>query len=76
MEIDKFVANFASQFEETDVNEFSSTKKFRELEEWNSLIALQIIAMVDDEYGVKITGEDIRKSQAIEDIYNIVKLRI
>lgn len=75
MEIEKFVANFAAQLEETDAKEISALKKFRELDEWNSFVALTIIAMVDDEYGIKITGEDIRKSQTIEDIYNIVKAK-
>ena len=49
--------------------------KFRELEEWSSLVALGVIAMVDEEYGVKIKGDDIRNSQTINDIYEIVKSR-
>jgi hypothetical protein len=36
------------------------------------IIALSIIAMVDDEYGVTIKGDDIRKSETIEDLFNII----
>jgi len=76
MEIQKFVQNFAAQFEETDAEVFKSDTIFREIDEWSSLTALSIIAMVDEEYSVKLTGEDIRNSKLIEDIYQIVLSRI
>jgi len=67
-----FIKNFAELFEETNATEFKSGTKFRDIEEWSSLIALSIIAMVDEKYNVNLTGDDIRKSQTIEDIFNIV----
>jgi acyl carrier protein len=76
MDILSFVNNFAAQFDETDANAFTPETDFRNLDEWTSLIALSIIAMVDDEYNVKIKGDDIRSSTTIEDLYHIVKSRI
>lgn len=76
MEMNEFVQNFASQFEDTQASEFQATTNFREIDEWSSLTALSIIAMVDEEYKVKLTGEEIRNSQSIMDIYNIVKSKI
>lgn len=73
MESKIFVENFAAQFEDTEPSEFSMDTYFRELNEWGSLTALSIIAMVDEEYGIKLTGEDIRSSNTIEDLFNIVK---
>jgi len=69
----KFIENFAAQFEETDAEEFSPETIFREIEEWSSLTALSIIAMVDEEYHVRLTGDDIRSSKTIEDVYNCVQ---
>jgi acyl carrier protein len=37
------------------------------------MIALSVIAMIDDEYGITIKGNDIRASTTIEDLYSIVK---
>lgn len=71
-----FISNFASQFDETEMSQFSADTKFRTLEEWSSLTALSIIAMVDEEYSVKLKGDDIRNSQTIEDLFNIVKSRV
>lgn len=75
MESNLFVQNFASQFDDTNPSEFSIETRFRNIDEWSSLVALSIIAMVDEEYKVKLTGDDIRNSQTISDIYNIVKSR-
>ena len=75
MNIDNFVKNFASQFEETPIEKFKADTNFREIEEWNSLIALSIIAMVDEEYDAKLTGDDIRNSVTIADIFEKVKTK-
>ena len=76
MEIENFVSNFAQQFEESEDIVFNSNTKFKEIDEWSSLLALSIIAMIDEEYSVKIKGDDIRNSEAIEDLFNIVKSRL
>lgn len=76
MELNEFVAHFAEQFEDTDASVFTPETRFRELEEWSSLMGLSIIAMVDDEYDVTIKGDDIRKSNTIQDIYEIVKNKV
>jgi len=72
MELDNFVKNFADQFEETDLQLVHAGTKFRDLEEWSSLAAMSIIAMVDEAYKIKLTGDDIRKSNTIEDIFNVI----
>ena len=76
MELNEFVAHFAAQFEDTDKSLFTPQTAFRELEEYSSLIALSLIAMVDEEYDVSIKGNDIREAVTIEDLYNIVKSKM
>lgn len=76
MEIKEFIENFAAQFDDTDASEFKAETIFKELDEWSSLIALSIIAMVDEEYDITIKGDDIRNSETIMDLYNIVNSRI
>lgn len=76
MELDLFIENFAEQFEDTDSSEITAATEFKTLDEWSSLIALSVIAMVDEEYEVTIKGEDIRNSNTVEDLFNIVKSRV
>ena len=73
MELKDFIANFAEQFDDTDASEITATTVYKDLDEWSSLIALSIIAMVDEEYDVQLKGDDIRGAVTVEDLFNIVK---
>ena len=73
MEIKEFIENFAAQFDDTDASVFTPETVFHELDEYSSLIALSIIAMVDEEYDVTLKGDDMRSAVTIEDLFNIVK---
>jgi acyl carrier protein len=75
MELSDFIENFAEQFENTDQSEFTAQARFRELEEWDSLIALSVIAMADDKYKVALKGDDLLNSHTIQDLYDKVKSR-
>ena len=76
MELNQFVENFAAQFDDTDASVFAPETKFRDLEEWSSLVALSIMAMVDEEYDVVLKGDDIRSATTIEDLFNVVNGRL
>lgn len=73
MELKDFIANFAAQFDETNVSEFKPETRFKDLDEWSSMITLGIIAMADEEYNVRLKGDSIRNSVTIEDLYNVIK---
>ena len=73
MEFKEFIENFAAQFDDTDASVFTPETVFHELDEYSSLIALSIIAMVDEEYDVTLKGDDMRSAVTIEDLFNIVK---
>ncbi len=76
MSLDQFIDYFVDLLDETDPDTISATTRFKELEEWSSLVALSVIAMIDEEYDVEFRGDDIRGSNTIEDLYNIVKKRV
>lgn len=76
MEIEKFIENFANQFDETDVSQFNINTIFRELDEWSSIMALTIIAMIDEEYDVQLKGDDMRNSNTIEELFNVVNSKL
>lgn len=76
MEINEFVDKFADQFDDIDTEDFSADTDFRANDEWSSLTALSVIAMVDEEYDVTLKGDDIIQSKTIGDLFNIVKSRL
>jgi acyl carrier protein len=73
MNLNEFITKFAEQFDDTDISVLEAGTEFRDIDEWSSMIALSVIAMIDDEYGITIKGDDIRSSKTIEDLYNKVK---
>lgn len=73
MEIKEFISNFSDQFVDTDVSVFTAETKFRELDEWSSLIALSVLAMIDEEYDVQLKAEQMKKACTIQELFDIVK---
>ena len=76
MEINDFIANFADQFENTEASELTAETKFRELDEWSSLLALSILAMVDEEYDVQLKGEEMRATNTIQELFDLVASKL
>ena len=76
MEIKNFIENFAEQFDDTELSEFKPETVFHELDEYTSLIALSIIAMVDEEYGVTLNANDMSSAVTIEDLFNTVNSKL
>lgn len=75
MEIKEFIEKFAEVFDDTEASALTPQTKFRELGEWSSLSALGLIAMVDEEYEIELKGDDIRKAETINDLFEMVKQR-
>ena len=75
MDIKNFIENFAEQFDDTELSEFTPETVFHELEEYTSLIALSIIAMADEEYGVTLNANDMSSSVTIQDLFDKVKAK-
>lgn len=73
MDLEKFIADFVEQFDDTDASEIKADTEFHELEEWSSLTAMSIIAMVKTTYGKTITGAEMRQCDTVEDIFNLIK---
>lgn len=72
MEINSFISKFAEQLEETDPQEITASTEFRNLEEWSSLTALSILAMVDEEYDVQLDAAKMREANTVKELFDIV----
>ena len=72
MELNDFLSHFREQFDDTDPNEIDSSTVYKDLDEWSSLIAFSVIAMVKVEYGKTVTGAEIRHCNTVEDLFNTV----
>ncbi len=71
--MEKFIENFAAQFDETETSAFTANTSFKDLDEWDSMLALSVIGMVDEEYAKTINGDDIRNATSIKQLFTIVQ---
>lgn len=76
MEITSFIENFVDQFEDANVDQFNPETKFREVDGWSSLVALSVLAMIDEEYDVQLKGEEMKKAQTIQELFDLVQSKI
>lgn len=76
MEIKDFIVKFAEQYDDVNVDNLSPETNFRDVEGWSSLVALSVIAMVDEEYDVSLKGDDISNHSTIQELFNVVKGRL
>jgi len=69
----KFIENFHEILEDTQLSELNQQTNFKNLDEWDSMMALMLIAMVDEKYNKQINGTDIKESNTLEDLFNLIK---
>lgn len=69
----EFIENFKEALEVEEGTTVALEDKFRELEDWDSLARLSVIAMLDEEYDVQIEEEDFEQLVTVEDLFKKVK---
>ena len=74
--MEKFVNCFFELLDDTDKSLITSDTVFKELEEWTSILALSLIAMVDEVYDVTLDTDDIRGANTLEDLYRAIQQKM
>lgn len=72
MDEKQFIEIFATIFDEIDTSSFTLDTNFKDNEEWSSLTALGLLAVMEEEFDKTLSGKEIENSHTIRDIYNIV----
>lgn len=75
MDIKDFMKKFAEAIEMDSAEGLKEDTRFRNLEEWNSLAVLSVIAMLDEEYDIQIENVDFKKLETIGDIAQFIENR-
>lgn len=70
--LEQFTQKLLNEYEDESALTVKATDKLRETEFWTSMHALITLAFVNTEYGVTLTGEELRSAQTIADIYQMV----
>ena len=55
-------------FEDIDTSTFDIKTEFKNNDEWDSMTALSLITILDQEFGISISGEKIKELNTIEEL--------
>lgn len=72
MKEDKFIREFIEELEEIPNIKIDLNTRFRDLDDWDSMTSMMIITMIDENYGVIITPEEMLKAKTLKDLYNLI----
>ena len=68
-----FIENFKDILDEPEEINLSLETRFKDLDEWDSLTSLSLMAMVDSEYNIKLNADEINKSETLSDLLTLIK---
>jgi acyl carrier protein len=74
-DISTFISKIGQEIDGIEPGTLKPQTNYRELPEWSSMHALVIIALAETEYNVTLTGEDLRKCQTVQDLYDVINSR-
>jgi len=73
---EEFEANIRDVLEVEDDVVLNRDEVLEDSEYWSSMHALLVMAMAESEYDVSITGEDLRKSRTLGNIFELINSKV
>ena len=67
--MEEFLVNFYEILEDTEKHQIKENSEFKNLDDWDSMTALMLIAMVDEKYEEQINAKDIEETTTLEELY-------
>ena len=61
---------------EVDQDEYSAEMKINQLETWDSLKHMEFVVSLEEEFKIKLTGDEIAAMQTFQDVENMLKSKV
>ncbi len=76
MRVEEFIEKIVEEFPDLDKSDIAPEMDFRDHVEWDSINALVLIAMVNVEYDVIITAQELINAATVNDVFEVVKKKV
>jgi acyl carrier protein len=73
--IEDFTKQLEAELEDLEPGSLKPDTNYHEMDNWNSMYALLVIAFIDANFNVTLNAEDLRSTKTVRDLYSIVKSR-
>jgi acyl carrier protein len=72
MDINELIGKLQGEFEDIPAGTLKPETKISDIEGWGSMHALIVIALADTDYNVTIKGDELRKVQSVQELYDLI----
>ena len=72
MELNKFIKLLEEELEDIPKGILKATTNYRDVEGFSSMHALIIIAFIDNEFDVLLSGSELRNTSTVEELFTVV----
>lgn len=76
IELNKFIQNIASALEDESIKELGINVKLEDIEGWDSFAIMTVIAMIDEEYNLIVSGYEISKIDSLQQLFDLIQSRM
>jgi acyl carrier protein len=76
IELNKFIQNIANALEDESIKELSVNIKLENIDGWDSFAIMSVIAMIDEEYNLIVSGDEISKIDTLEQLFDLIQSRM
>ncbi|MCB9194604.1 MAG: acyl carrier protein [Flavobacteriales bacterium] len=71
----EFIEKLEQEFDDVTPGTLHPNFNYREIENWGSMHALIIIAFIDTEFDISLSGADLRNTTTIQELFDLVASR-
>lgn len=76
MKVEEFIQKIVEEFPDLEKGVITPEMNFRDHVEWDSINALVLIAMVNVEYDVIISAQELINAATVNDVFLVVKKKV
>ncbi len=73
--IEDFIQKIEDEFDDLTPGTLTPESEFRKVIDWNSICALLMISLIDTEYDITITADELRNAQTIHDLFQVIEAK-
>lgn len=71
--IEEFITKLEQEFDDVPTGTLLAETNYKQMEQWTSMHALIIIAFIDAEFDLILKSDDLKNTETIVDLYELVK---
>lgn len=75
MDVQEFTYLLEKEFDELEEGTLIPSMNYKDIPNFSSMHALILIAFVDSEFDVILTGDDLKSVATIEELYNLIRTK-